>query len=357
MPTPFGALYTPNITPDPDTGIGKWTADDFWRALHEGKSKDGSFLYPAMPVHQLHQGHARGLRRDVRVLPVGQAGAPGQPAARRWAFPTTSASCCWAGARCTSSPACIRTIRSSRRNGTAAPIWSKGSAIATPATARATCWARSAPRTTIRRRPDPGAELVCAVAHVEPRNRPRRLGHQGDRRSAAHRRVGARRGLRADVGGRAAQPAGDVAERPDGDGDLSQVAERRPAKPPELPQVEDDRRADRRDDGTAPSSTRSIARSVTSPTARACRGSIRRWRTTSRSRWRFRSTRSASCSMAAFRRAPKATRVPTACRRSPTTSATTRSPPSSPTSGSRGAIARHAVAPVEIARGRGVPID
>ena len=49
MPTPFGTLYTPNITPDPETGIGKWSADDFYRALHEGKSKDGSLLYPAFP--------------------------------------------------------------------------------------------------------------------------------------------------------------------------------------------------------------------------------------------------------------------------------------------------------------------
>ncbi len=49
MPTPFGKLYTPNITPDPDTGIGKWSADDFWAAMHDGKSKDGSFLYPGMP--------------------------------------------------------------------------------------------------------------------------------------------------------------------------------------------------------------------------------------------------------------------------------------------------------------------
>jgi len=49
MPTPFGMLYTPNITPDPETGIGKWSADDFYRALHEGKSKDGSLLYPAFP--------------------------------------------------------------------------------------------------------------------------------------------------------------------------------------------------------------------------------------------------------------------------------------------------------------------
>jgi mono/diheme cytochrome c family protein len=49
MPTPFGTLYTPNITPDPETGIGKWSADDFWRALHEGRSRDGALLYPAFP--------------------------------------------------------------------------------------------------------------------------------------------------------------------------------------------------------------------------------------------------------------------------------------------------------------------
>lgn len=47
--TPFGSIYAPNITPDEKTGIGSWTANDFWRALHNGKSKDGSFLYPAFP--------------------------------------------------------------------------------------------------------------------------------------------------------------------------------------------------------------------------------------------------------------------------------------------------------------------
>lgn len=47
--TPFGAIYAPNLTPDQQTGIGSWNADDFWRALHNGKSKDGSLLYPAFP--------------------------------------------------------------------------------------------------------------------------------------------------------------------------------------------------------------------------------------------------------------------------------------------------------------------
>ena len=49
LATPFGAIATPNITPDSDTGIGNWSADDFWRALHNGKSRDGRLLYPAFP--------------------------------------------------------------------------------------------------------------------------------------------------------------------------------------------------------------------------------------------------------------------------------------------------------------------
>ena len=49
MPTPFGNLYVPNITPDEETGIGSWTADEFYRMMHTGISRDGSLLYPAMP--------------------------------------------------------------------------------------------------------------------------------------------------------------------------------------------------------------------------------------------------------------------------------------------------------------------
>ncbi|WDD96542.1 cytochrome c [Burkholderia sp. FERM BP-3421] len=49
MPTPFGTLYSPNITPDDATGIGKWSADEFYTMMHTGRSRDGSLLYPAMP--------------------------------------------------------------------------------------------------------------------------------------------------------------------------------------------------------------------------------------------------------------------------------------------------------------------
>ncbi len=49
MNTPMGKIYTTNITPDPETGIGKWTEEDFEKALRQGVSKDGHNLYPAMP--------------------------------------------------------------------------------------------------------------------------------------------------------------------------------------------------------------------------------------------------------------------------------------------------------------------
>lgn len=47
--TPFGTIFTSNITPDPATGIGRWSEPAFARALHEGVARDGTHLYPAFP--------------------------------------------------------------------------------------------------------------------------------------------------------------------------------------------------------------------------------------------------------------------------------------------------------------------
>ncbi|MGY8809387.1 MAG: cytochrome c [Pseudomonadales bacterium] len=46
---PFGSLYSPNITPDKETGIGSWSDEDFVSALHSGVGKDGKHYYPAFP--------------------------------------------------------------------------------------------------------------------------------------------------------------------------------------------------------------------------------------------------------------------------------------------------------------------
>jgi len=49
VPTPFGVIYSTNITPDKESGIGRWTEEQFYRAMHEGISADGKHLYPAFP--------------------------------------------------------------------------------------------------------------------------------------------------------------------------------------------------------------------------------------------------------------------------------------------------------------------
>lgn len=49
LETPFGAIYTTNITPDPETGIGSWSYAAFERAMRQGIHQDGRRLYPAFP--------------------------------------------------------------------------------------------------------------------------------------------------------------------------------------------------------------------------------------------------------------------------------------------------------------------
>lgn len=47
--TPFGVVYASNLTPHEATGIGRWSSAHFWRAMHNGRSRDGHLLYPAFP--------------------------------------------------------------------------------------------------------------------------------------------------------------------------------------------------------------------------------------------------------------------------------------------------------------------
>jgi mono/diheme cytochrome c family protein len=49
VPTPFGTIYSTNITPDEATGIGNWSLEAFARALREGVDREGHHLYPAFP--------------------------------------------------------------------------------------------------------------------------------------------------------------------------------------------------------------------------------------------------------------------------------------------------------------------
>lgn len=64
FPTPFGTIYSTNITPDRETGIGDWSEAAFRRALHEGVDRRGSHLYPAFPYDHF----TRVSNEDVRAL-------------------------------------------------------------------------------------------------------------------------------------------------------------------------------------------------------------------------------------------------------------------------------------------------
>lgn len=80
LKTPFGTFYSPNITPDPDTGIGRWTEADFRRALHDGRAPDGSAYFPAFPFTSytaMTDADAADLWAYVKTLPaVARANRP-----------------------------------------------------------------------------------------------------------------------------------------------------------------------------------------------------------------------------------------------------------------------------------------
>ena len=82
LTTTFGIFVTPNITPDNETGIGNWNQDDFWQALHYGKSRDGRLLYPAFPYTE----YTKVTRQDANAIfsylqslkPVSQTNPPNE---------------------------------------------------------------------------------------------------------------------------------------------------------------------------------------------------------------------------------------------------------------------------------------
>jgi mono/diheme cytochrome c family protein len=64
LQTPYGTIATPNITPDKATGIGDWSDDDFYKALHDGIDRSGNYIYPAMPFDH----YTKATRQDVLAI-------------------------------------------------------------------------------------------------------------------------------------------------------------------------------------------------------------------------------------------------------------------------------------------------
>ena len=217
-----GTLYTPNITPDPETGIGKWTADDFRRAMHEGISKDGSYLYPAFPYNN----YTRVTRADVDAIyaffmslpPVSQ---PNKPHEMRFPYNQRQLLLGW------------RTLYFKagefKPNPGESAEWNRGAYLVE---GLGHCNACHGTRNMLGavKDDDVGGGLIPVQNWYAPSltsNRETGLGDwqsEGHRRPAAHRRVRARRGVRTDVRRRRAQPAERHPRRPDRDVRLPQGA-------------------------------------------------------------------------------------------------------------------------------------
>jgi mono/diheme cytochrome c family protein len=94
--TPFGSVYGSNLTPDPVHGIGTWSAEAFWRAMHLGQSRDGRLLVPVFPyTHMTHVSRADSdaIHAWLRSLPaVPQAN---RPHTLRFPFGTQAALAVW----------------------------------------------------------------------------------------------------------------------------------------------------------------------------------------------------------------------------------------------------------------------
>ena len=94
--TPFGTVFSGNITPDLATGIGNWTPAQFWRAMHHGRSADGRLLVPAFPYDSMtlvSREHTDALFAHLQAQPP----VPRQNTAHRlrWPFNTQAALAVW----------------------------------------------------------------------------------------------------------------------------------------------------------------------------------------------------------------------------------------------------------------------
>ena len=83
LATPFGTFYSPNITPDPETGIGRWTDALFLQALREGVRPDGAKYFPVFPYPSFTGITDRDALAIKAYLFSAPPSAPGKPAARR----------------------------------------------------------------------------------------------------------------------------------------------------------------------------------------------------------------------------------------------------------------------------------
>lgn len=96
LDTPFGRIHAPNITQDRRHGIGAWSADDFWNALHNGVSRNKRLLYPAFPYPnytKITRDDSDALFAYMKTIPA--VATPRQPHALRFPYNLQASLAAW----------------------------------------------------------------------------------------------------------------------------------------------------------------------------------------------------------------------------------------------------------------------
>jgi mono/diheme cytochrome c family protein len=96
LQTPFGRVYPGNLTPHPTAGIGQWTSDNFWRAMHQGLGPEGRVLNPAFPYTsftRVNRADSDALFAFLRTLPASDTAH--KPHELPWPLGTQTALTAW----------------------------------------------------------------------------------------------------------------------------------------------------------------------------------------------------------------------------------------------------------------------
>ena len=138
VPTPFGTIYSTNITPDPQTGIGNWSPAAFSRAMRYGVRRDGAYLYPAFPYDHFTL-VSDSDNEAIYAFLMTKEPVRTTPPDNQLPMSRSVGTCCFC-IRAPSVPTAITT-----RHGIAAPISSVGLVTAAPAIRREISWRRKSP--------------------------------------------------------------------------------------------------------------------------------------------------------------------------------------------------------------------
>jgi mono/diheme cytochrome c family protein len=216
MPTPFGTLYSSNITPDPETGVGRWSPDEFYRAMHNGRFPDGGLIYPAMPFAS----YTKVTRSDSDAIfaylktipPVNQKNRPHD---MRFPYNNRRLLLGWRTLYFTEGEYEPESGKSSE--------WNRGAYLVEGLGHCAMCHSPINRLGGTRESEEFKGGLIpmqnwYAPSLTSNRERARRMEHHGHHRSPENRYLGARRRVRPDGGGRLQQPAIPYGRRRTGHG-------------------------------------------------------------------------------------------------------------------------------------------